>query len=40
LFGLSFTAGSRYTSFGFDFDADIRDGFTRHTGKVVIRFIF
>ncbi|MBL4616184.1 MAG: autotransporter domain-containing protein [Robiginitomaculum sp.] len=40
LFGLSFTAGSRYTSFGFDFDADIRDGFTRHTGKIVIRFIF
>jgi len=40
LAGLSFTAGSKYTSFGFNYDADIRDGFTRHTGKVVIRFIF
>jgi len=40
LFGFSLTAGSRYTSFGFDYDVDLRDGFTRHTGKVVIRFIF
>jgi uncharacterized protein with beta-barrel porin domain len=40
LFGFSLTAGSRYTSFGFDYDADIREGFTRHTGKIVIRFIF
>ncbi len=40
LLGFSLTAGSRYTSFGFDFDTDIRDGFMRHTGKVVIRFVF
>lgn len=40
LLGFSMTAGSRYTSFGFDFDTDVRDGFIRHTGKVVIRFIF
>lgn len=40
LLGFSLTAHSRYTSFGFDYDADIRDGFTRHVGKVVIRFVF
>jgi uncharacterized protein with beta-barrel porin domain len=40
LFGFSFTAGSRFTSFGFDYDADIRNGFVRHTGRLVIRFIF
>ncbi|VAV93833.1 hypothetical protein MNBD_ALPHA06-425, partial [hydrothermal vent metagenome] len=40
LAGISITAGSRYTSFGFDYDADIRDGFVRHVGKIVIRFIF
>ena len=40
LAGFSLTAGSKYTSFGFDYDADIRNGFIRHTGKVVIRFIF
>ncbi len=40
LLGFSFAAGSRFTSFGFDYDADIRDGFVRHTGRLVIRFIF
>ncbi len=40
LLGFSFTAGSRFTSFGLDYDADIRDGFVRHTGRLVIRFIF
>ncbi len=40
LVGFSLTAGSRYTSFGLDFDTDIREGFARHTGKVVIRFVF
>ncbi len=40
LLGFSLTAGSRYTSFGLDYDADIRNGFVRHTGRLVIRFIF
>ncbi len=40
LLGFSFAAGSRFTSFGFDYDADIRNGFVRHTGRLVIRFIF
>jgi hypothetical protein len=40
LLGLSFTAGSEFTTFGLDYDADIRDGFVRHTGRLVIRFIF
>ena len=40
LLGFSISAGSRFTSFGFDYDADIRSGFVRHTGRLVIRFIF
>lgn len=40
LLGFSLSAGSRFTSFGFDYDADMRKGFIRHTGRLVIRFIF
>ncbi len=40
LLGFSLAAGSGYSSFGFDFDSDIRDGFIRHTGRVVLRMIF
>lgn len=40
LLGLSLAAGSQYSSFGLDLDTDIRDGFIRHTGRVVIRLIF
>ncbi len=40
LLGFSLSAGSRFTSFGFDYDADVRNGFVRHTGRLVIRFIF
>jgi hypothetical protein len=40
LVGLSVTAGSGYSSFGFDLDSDIRDGFIRHTGRVVVRILF
>ncbi len=40
LLGFSISAGSRFTAFGFDYDADIRNGFVRHTGRLVIRFIF
>ena len=40
LVGFSVAAGSEYSSIGFDVDSDIRDGFIRHTGRVVIRLLF
>ena len=40
LLGFTIAAGSAYSSIGFDFDSDIRDGFMRHTGRVVIRLLF
>jgi uncharacterized protein with beta-barrel porin domain len=40
LFGLSLAAGSRHSSFSLDYDADIRDGFTRHGARLTFRFIF
>lgn len=40
LIGFSIAAGSSFSSFGFDFDSDIRDGFVRHTGRVVVRLLF
>lgn len=40
LVGFSVAAGSKYSSIGFDLDSDIRDGFIRHTGRVVIRLLF
>jgi hypothetical protein len=40
LLGFTVAAGSQYSSIGFDFDSDIRDGFIRHTGRVVIRLLF
>jgi len=40
LVGFSIAAGSGYSSIGFDFDSDIRDGFIRHTGRLVVRLIF
>jgi len=40
LLGFTVAAGSNYSSIGFDFDSDIRDGFIRHTGRVVIRLLF
>jgi len=40
LVGFTVAAGSAYSSIGFDFDSDIRDGFIRHTGRVVIRLLF
>ena len=40
LVGLSLAAGSKFSSFGLDFDSDIRDGFIRHTGRLVVRLIF
>ncbi len=40
LLGFSIGAGSKFSSFAFDFDSDIRDGFIRHTGRLVVRLIF
>lgn len=40
LLGLTVAAGSEYSSFSFDFDSDIRDGFIRHTGRIVLRLLF
>ena len=40
LLGFSVAAGSGYSSVGFDFDSDIRDGFIRHTGRIVVRLLF
>lgn len=40
LIGFLITGGTRYSAFGFDYDADIRDGFVRHSARVVVRLIF
>ena len=40
ILGFSVSAGSKWSSFSFDFDSDIRDGFIRHTGRVVVRLLF
>ena len=40
LLGFSVAAGSGFSSVGFDFDSDIRDGFIRHTGRIVVRLLF
>ncbi len=40
LLGFTIAAGSQYSSFGFDYDSDIRDGFIRHTGRIVFRLLF
>jgi hypothetical protein len=33
-------AGSVYSSIGLDLDSEIREGFIRHTGRVVVRLLF
>jgi hypothetical protein len=40
ILGFTVAAGSKWSSFSFDFDSDIRDGFIRHTGRVVVRLLF
>ena len=40
ILGVGVAAGSEYSSFGFDLDTDIRDGFIRTTGRVVVRVLF
>ena len=40
LLGFSLSASSEFSSLGLDIDSDIRDGFIRHTGRIVLRLIF
>ena len=40
LLGLTFATGSKYSSFSFNYDADIRSGFNRHTARLVLRLLF
>ncbi|MCR9267005.1 MAG: autotransporter outer membrane beta-barrel domain-containing protein, partial [Alphaproteobacteria bacterium] len=40
LFGFGLTAGSGYSTFSFDYDADVRDEFVRHTARLVMRLVF
>ena len=40
VYGFTFAAGNRYSSFALDYDADIRDGFGRHIARVTFRFLF
>lgn len=40
LLGFGVSAGSNYSTFTFAYDADVRDGFVRHVGRLVIRLTF
>jgi hypothetical protein len=40
LFGFGVAAGSGYSTFSFDYDADVRDDFIRHTARLVMRLVF
>ena len=40
LLGVTFASGSDFSSFAFDYDADIRSGFIRHTARLVLRLLF
>lgn len=40
ILGITFAAGSKYSSFSFDYDAELRDGFNRHTARLVLRLLF
>lgn len=40
LLGFGLSAGSDYSTFTFAYDADVRDGFVRHVGRLVIRLTF
>ncbi len=40
LLGITFATGTRYSSFSLDYDADIRNGFSRHTARLVLRMLF
>lgn len=38
--GVTFAMGSKYASFSLDYDAELRDGFNRHTARLVLRLLF
>ncbi|WP_420432669.1 autotransporter domain-containing protein [Hyphobacterium sp.] len=40
ILGLALQAGSNYSTFSLDYDADMRDGFIRHTARLVVRLVF
>ncbi|WP_203294485.1 autotransporter outer membrane beta-barrel domain-containing protein [Maricaulis parjimensis] len=40
LFGFGLSAGSGYSTFSFDYDADVRDELVRHTARLVMRLVF
>lgn len=40
IFGFGIAAGSGYSTFSFDYDADVREDFIRHTARLVMRMVF
>lgn len=40
ILGFGLQAGSDYSTFSFDYDADLREGFVRHTARLVVRLVF
>lgn len=40
IFGFGVSAGSGYSVFSFDYDADMREDFIRHTARIVMRMVF
>ena len=40
ILGFSLAAGSKFSSFALDYDGDFRDGFNRHTMRLIVRLIF
>ena len=40
IFGFGIAAGSGYSVFSFDYDADLREDFIRHTARIVMRMVF
>ncbi|MEE2567587.1 autotransporter outer membrane beta-barrel domain-containing protein [Hyphobacterium marinum] len=40
ILGFAMQAGSDYSTFSFDYDADLREGFVRHTARLVLRLVF
>ncbi|SDM86786.1 autotransporter outer membrane beta-barrel domain-containing protein [Maricaulis salignorans] len=40
IFGFGIAAGSGYSVFSFDYDADLREDFIRHTARLVMRMVF
>lgn len=40
ILGFALQAGSDYSTFSFDYDADLRDGFIRHTARLVLRLVY